>query len=162
MGRCWTQCQRTPVQYSAEGARAVRKEWASLSPRWEPCALAARARVCAGGSAQPLSLPRPADWQIGSRIAMPVSFTAMPPCRADPLVRAGPPWTRSSPSQISPVRSLRGRPGVGRGPGGICLPASPRSASQAQPRVSSAMPGIPAEKASSAPAQKRHPPCFFL
>ena len=32
---------------------------ACSSPRWEPCALVARARVCAGGSGQPLSLPRP-------------------------------------------------------------------------------------------------------
>ena len=28
-------------------------------PRQEPCALGAPARVCAGGSGQPLSLPRP-------------------------------------------------------------------------------------------------------
>ena len=33
--------------------------WACSSPRWEPCALVARARVCAGGSGQSLSLPRP-------------------------------------------------------------------------------------------------------
>ena len=33
---------------------------ACLSPRWEPCALEAPARDCAGGSGQPLSLPRPA------------------------------------------------------------------------------------------------------
>ena len=33
---------------------------ACLSPRWEPCALEARARVCAGGGGQSSSLPRPA------------------------------------------------------------------------------------------------------
>ena len=32
--------------------------WAWRTPRWEPCALVARARVCAGGSWQQLSLPR--------------------------------------------------------------------------------------------------------
>src|SRR2546426_10589706 len=33
---------------------------ACLSPKWEPCALEARARVCAGGGGQSSSLPRPA------------------------------------------------------------------------------------------------------
>jgi hypothetical protein len=42
---------------SACGPRTGR---ACLSPRWEPCALGARARVCAGGGGQPSSLPRPA------------------------------------------------------------------------------------------------------
>jgi hypothetical protein len=44
------QCRREHVQ--------SHRAWACLSPRWEPCALVARARVCAGGSGQPLSLPR--------------------------------------------------------------------------------------------------------
>src|ERR1700736_6632314 len=41
---------------SACGPRTGR---ACLFPRWEPCALGARARVCAGGGGQPSSLPRP-------------------------------------------------------------------------------------------------------
>src|SRR6266481_4486909 len=45
---------------------------ACLSPRWEPCALEARARVCAGGGGQSSSLPRPAALPGGvRRIACP-------------------------------------------------------------------------------------------
>src|SRR6266446_5941296 len=40
---------------------------ACLSPRWEPCALEARARVCAGGGGQSSSLPRPAALPGGAR-----------------------------------------------------------------------------------------------
>ena len=56
---------------SACGPRTGR---ARLSPRWEPCALVARARVCAGGDGQPSSLPRLplASYQLlSARISLP-------------------------------------------------------------------------------------------
>ena len=40
-------------------AASVRFDAKRPYPRQEPCALVAPARVCAGGSGQPLSLPRP-------------------------------------------------------------------------------------------------------
>jgi hypothetical protein len=39
---------RLPQSFGS--ACGTREDRARLSPRWEPCALAARARVCAGGS----------------------------------------------------------------------------------------------------------------
>src|ERR1700736_1142495 len=51
---------------SACGPRTGR---ACLFPRWEPCALGARARVCAGGGGQPSSLPRPAAFPGGALVA---------------------------------------------------------------------------------------------
>src|ERR1700724_1147552 len=48
---------------SACGPRTGR---ACLFPRWEPCALGARARVCAGGGGQPSSLPRPPRYNRNS------------------------------------------------------------------------------------------------
>src|SRR5260221_11545410 len=40
---------------------------ACLSPRCEPCALAAQARVCAGGGGQSSSLPRPPPFRAASQ-----------------------------------------------------------------------------------------------
>ena len=47
------------------------------SPRWEPCALVARARVCAGGGGQLSSRPRP----------VPMTFTKI--IRLQPLAASG-------------------------------------------------------------------------
>jgi hypothetical protein len=49
LGRCWTLCQTTSAPQSFGSACGPRTGRARLSPRWEPCALGARARVCAGG-----------------------------------------------------------------------------------------------------------------
>ena len=49
LDRCWTPSQRTSAFQCFGSACGPRTGRAYSSPRWEPCALGARARVCAGG-----------------------------------------------------------------------------------------------------------------
>ena len=114
MGRCWTPSQRTPVQYNAGETRAAGERLGVAHSEVGTCALVARARVCAGGSWQQLSLPRQ-NGNAGGRRCRPnrkaTKRRTLAQVRRDPAESKTPRMYRNSTREN---REAQSPPAVGR------------------------------------------------